>query len=213
MRHNAKLTRIEMFLASFKTIPCLHVFSNLITLQLLGQEVESLEGLKCCQHLENLWIVEASLQSMAGLQHLQKLRHVHLYSNRLTAISHIFHLTNLQVLWLADNSITSLDGLASQVSLMELNVASNPINQVNGALAHMLQLQVLNLSHTDVASFREIAALAALTSLRELHFNDPNWGPAPLSKLANYQTMALYKLPQLEVCKLLMHQTNSTGCH
>jgi Leucine-rich repeat len=200
---NEQLTRIEMFLASFNTVSCLHAFPHVVTLQLLGQDVHSLDGLKCCTKLEHLWVVEAGLASMDGLQHLASLNHLYLYNNRIARISHIAHLTGLQVLWLADNRITALEGLESLASLRELNIASNPLARVGAALARLPCLQVLNLSATAVASFREASALASAAALRELHFDDPNWGSAPLSRLANYQTVMLAQLPQLEVLDYL----------
>ena len=50
---------------------------------------------------------------------------------------------------------------------------------------------------------REIPALAKLPALRELHFADPGWGPAPVAMLANYATAVLAALPRLEVRNIL----------
>lgn len=204
---NAQLCRIEMFLASFDTTTCLHLFSNLLTLQLIGQEISSLEPLECCPHLRHLWIVEACLASMAGLQHLPNLTHLYLHSNCIAQISHLEQQAGLLVLWLASNNISTIEGLDSLTALQELHLADNPIVRIGGGLHRTTNLQVLNLSATGVASFRETARLAQLESLRELHFADPNWGAAPVAHLANYQTMALFQLPQLQVCTFTLRMT------
>ena len=195
---NAQLCRIEMFLASFDTVTCLHLFSNLMTLQLIGQEISSLEPLSCCQHLQHLWLIEASLSSMTGLQHLPNLTHLYLHTNCITVISHLSHLSSLIVLWLAGNRITTIEGLETLTALQELHLADNPIRRIGSGLDCTTSLQVLNLSATGIASLRESWRLAHLDALRELHFADPNWGAAPVAQLANYHTLVLFQLPQLQ---------------
>jgi hypothetical protein len=203
IQSNTRLSRVEIFLASFNSLSCLHLFSNIITLQILGQQVPTMEHLGACKHLEHLWIIEGSLTSTRGLRHLHKLTHLYLYANAITVIEDLDALEQLQVLWLAGNRIMHLDGVDKLVNLRELHLADNPITSVGSSLDNNTQLQVLNLSQTDFVSFRETAQLSSIRSLRELHFNDPNWGAAPISKLCNYQTMLLVQLPSLSVLDYL----------
>jgi hypothetical protein len=196
---NSQLSHIEMFLMSFSNMNCLKVFSNITTLKILGHELDTLEELSFCAHLKHLWLVEGKLTSTKGIEPMVMLTHLYLYSNHLTGLEGFAHLTRLQVLWVADNRITSLHGLSSLAHLQELHIAGNAIAQIGSHLDRNRALIALNLSRSAVWSFQESENLARLPQLQELHFNDPNWGPSPISCLANYQTIVLCQLPDLRL--------------
>ena len=86
---NERLTRLEVFLASFNSLGFLRLFSNVITLQILGQDITNLDDLSHCKHLQHLWVVEGCLESMHGVQHMTGLTHLYLYANRITQIAHL----------------------------------------------------------------------------------------------------------------------------
>ena len=199
LQHNAKLTHVEMFLMSFASVTCLRAFSNITTLKILGHGLADLRGIAFCEHLQHLWVVEGALTSVAGLEAMPRLTHLYLYANRLTSLQGMTHLTALRVLWLADNALTSLDGAGALAELRELHAAANAVSAAATHLAPLARLQALNLSRTRVADLGELARLAALPALREVHFADPAWGAAPLSRAAHYRTLALCALPRLQV--------------
>ena len=199
-----ELRSMQMFLTNYDRILCLHMFPALTSLQIIGQNIDKIEGLDACTALRSLWIVEGNLECIGSLEKVTGLVHLYLYGNRISKISEISHLTNLQILWLAQNSIHEIAGLSTLTNLRELNLAHNPIECVPFELSFNSQLQVLNLSATAILSCSSISHLASLASLRELFLDDPNWGCAPVAKLANYQTMAIVQFPQLTVLDYLL---------
>jgi Leucine-rich repeat len=199
-----ELCSMQMFLTNYDRIMCLHMFPALTSLQIIGQNIETIEGLEACTALSSLWIVEGNLEHISGLDHVTNLVHLYLYGNNISKISNISHLINLQTVWLAQNSIHEVSGLSTLINLRELNLARNPIETVPLELSYNSQLQVLNLSDTSILSCSSVSHLASLASLRELFLDDPNWGCAPVAKLANYQTMAIVQFPQLTVLDYLL---------
>lgn len=195
---------MQMFLTNYDRIVCLNMFPALTTLQIIGQNISRIEGLDACTALHSLWIVEGNLGVICGLERVTNLVHLYLYGNSISRISNINHLTNLQVLWLAENDIHEISGLSTLTNLRELNLARNPIECVPFELSLNSQLQVLNLSDTSILSYSSMSHLASIASLRELFLDDPNWGCAPVAKLANYQTMAIVQFPQLTVLDYLL---------
>lgn len=199
-----ELRSMQMFLTNYDRILCLHMFPALTSLQIIGQSIDRIEGLDACTALRSLWIVEGNLQCISGLEHVTSLVHLYLYGNSISKITNISHLINLQIVWLAQNNIHEISGLSTLTNLRELNLARNPIESVPFELSCNSQLQALNLSDTSILSCSSMSHLASLASLRELFLDDPNWGCAPVAKLANYQTMAIVQLPQLTVLDYLL---------
>lgn len=199
-----ELESLQMFLSTYNRVSCLHLFPALKRLQVIGQSIESIEGLDSCSKLESLWIVEGDLCCISGLDVLTCLTKLYLYGNSITRISSLDHLQQLRALWLADNLISDLTGLAMLTALQELNVARNPIQALPQCLRQNSSLRTLNLADTAIPSFTAISPLVALPSLRELFLDDPNWGRAPIADLANYQTMVIVQLPQLTVLDYLL---------
>ena len=199
-----ELRSMQMFLTNYDRILCLHMFPALTSLQIIGQSIGRIEGLDACTALRSLWIVEGNLECIRGLEKVTNLVHLYLYGNRISKISNISHLTNLQILWLAQNSIHQISGLSTLTNLREVNLARNPIECVPFELSFNSQLQALNLAATAVLSCSSMSHIASLASLRELFLDDPNWGCAPVAKLANYQTMAIVHFPQLTVLDYLL---------
>lgn len=203
-QHSAQIHSIQMFLSSFNEVSCLHLFPALRRLQVIGQNIDRIQGLDTCTSLDSLWIVEAELTFISGLEVVTNLTKLCLYGNSITRIENLNHLRQLRVLMLADNHITELEGLQDLLALQELNVARNPIELVPQSLCLNTSLRMLNLADTSIHSFTAIAALSMLPSLRELFLDDPSWGRTPIAGLANYQTMVIVHLPQLTVLDYLL---------
>ncbi|BFI30707.1 hypothetical protein MPTK2_3g14780 [Marchantia polymorpha subsp. ruderalis] len=187
---------LEMFLFNFPRICCMTFFPNLTSLSLVQQNLRSIEGLHCLPHLEILRLSENEIQRIEGLSNCLKLKEILLHNNCITRISNLSHLTNLRVLWLANNLIRWVDGLEN-LQLKELNLARNPLTQL-GNILKVKSLKYLNVSATDIGSFKEIGNLTRLKKLKDLRFSDPHWGPSPLSLLHNYQTYILFRLQNLQ---------------
>lgn len=194
---NDALSHVEMFLSSYNRMLALDLFSNLVSLQIIGQSITKIEGLQHCSALKSLWIIEGKLNQIEGLEAATSLTHLYLYSNQLTRIENLGHLTRLQVLWLADNELSTIEGLSSLTGLRELHLARNRISRLHGTLDSNTDLRILNLADNEIDSFREVQYLAQLPSLQELCLNDPHWGSCPVAHLCNYQTYVLFQLPRL----------------
>lgn len=202
--HGHQIQSLQMFLSSYNRVSCLHLFSSLRHLQVIGQSIDCIQGLDTCTSLESLWIVEGDLTSICGLEAVLCLTKLCLYGNSIARIANLNHLRQLRVLWLADNHISDLAGLESLMELQELNIARNPIECVPQSLCLNTSLRTLNLADTAILSFTAISPLALLPSLRELFLDDPSWGRTPIADLANYQTMVIVMLPQLTVLDYLL---------
>lgn len=202
--HTTEIHTVQMFLSSYNRVSCLHLFPSLKRVQVIGQNVDCIQGLDSCTSLESLWIVEGDITFISGLEVVTSLTKLCLYGNSIAHIANLNHLRQLRVLWLADNHICDLAGLEELCSLQELNVARNPIQCVPQSLCLNTCLRTLNLADTVILSFTAITPLAMLPSLRELFFDDPSWGRTPIADLSNYQTMVIVQLPQLTVLDYLL---------
>ena len=112
-------------------------------------------------------------------------------------MSHSYKKEILQVLNLSDNTIHDLEGLPILVHLRELNLAGNPIRDLGLDLRHQIALTHLNLAATEVFSFKTLWQLSLMKRLMTLVMDDPVWGPAPVSELAQYRSHALFNLTSL----------------
>ena len=194
------ITGVEMFLSNFPRIHCMQFFPSLTSLNLTYQDISRIEGLESCPAIEELWLCNNSIERIENLGHLLRLRRLFLHCNRINTIENLDSLERLEVLWLADNRIRTLDGLGGHLKhLTELNVARNSISEIGDALPPLPCLRVLNASDNMIGSFKEICYLTRLPQLRDLRFNDPQYGNNPLANLYNYQTYILFVLPHLEV--------------
>jgi Leucine-rich repeat (LRR) protein len=73
---------LEMCFFNFPTINKeLQYFTGLQTLCILAQELESLNGLEACPHLESLTVCETRVSEISHLTKLTQLKELYLYSN------------------------------------------------------------------------------------------------------------------------------------
>ena len=198
-----QVEHLEMFLFNFPRMLSLGLFTNLSSLSIMQQQIQTLEGLDQCHHLKTLWVIESQISKIQGLHNCTKLERLHLYSNRIERIENLETLTSLQVLWLSDNKIKQVENLGALVSLREINLARNAIESVGDVLLANPSLTSVNLADNRIGSFKEIAAVGRLPKLKELCFADPHWGDNPVSTLCNYQTYVLFTIPGLAVLDTL----------
>lgn len=184
---------------------CLHMFPMLRMLNISQQDVRKIEGLEVCVNLEKLWLHENRIECIECLESLECLEELYLYSNQISKIAGLQRNTSLQILWLADNHIQRLENLSHLSRLRELNVAANFLESIGDSLVHNTRLEILNIAANPIGSFKELAHASGIHSLTHVAFDDPHWGSCPLSALHNYQTLALYTMPQiskLDMCAL-----------
>ncbi|XP_075468733.1 leucine-rich repeat-containing protein 23 [Ascaphus truei] len=145
---------------------------RLESLNLVGNQVRSLEGLDCTKlcSLHTLEIRGNQLQSTAGL-----------------------NLSNLRELYLAQNNIKRLEGLESLVHLTSLHLRDNQLETLDGFSENLRALQYLNVRGNLVAELQEVPKLSALPILRALVLREN-----PCEEEEGYRMEILIALPHLE---------------
>jgi Leucine-rich repeat (LRR) protein len=130
-----RVKHLEMFMYNYPKLKGLTLFSNLTSLCIMQQRVESIQGLDNCAQLKHLWVVECRLTRLEGLEKCAKLERLYLYGNGIRAIENLDHLgDSLRTLWVSDNALTDLPDLSPLRELKELNVARNKIEKAADAL-------------------------------------------------------------------------------
>ncbi|UPR04217.1 leucine-rich repeat domain-contataining protein [Chloropicon primus] len=195
-----KIDMISMMFYNTTRIASLQFFPCLKKLQIIQQNLTSLEGLRECTQLEELWVVESSVDRIEFLENCTKLKKLYLYSNRIRRVENLSHLHELEVLSLADNRIFLMENLEHLKELRNLNLANNVISVIGDSLAGLCKLETLNLAGNRIGSFKEVSNLSPyrLPKLKCLFFADPLWGHCPMTSLCNYQTYVLFILQQIE---------------
>ncbi|XP_062851756.1 leucine-rich repeat-containing protein 9 isoform X2 [Trichomycterus rosablanca] len=191
------VTALEMFFSGFPCMVGLSLFPRLITLTIVGQNIQRIQGLEECPLLKELWVAECQLSEMSGLQSCVQLQKLYLYDNKISEITELESLINLDVLWLNNNQISHIQGLHTLEKLTELNLADNFIETIGNSLEQNKDLQILNLSGNKISSFKELTHLRHLSKLKELGLKDSQSSPNPVCLLCNYSTHVLYHIPTL----------------
>jgi hypothetical protein len=57
-----QVEHLEMFLFNFPRMLSLGTFSNLSSLSVMQQSIQTLEGLDQCHHLKTLWVIESQVR-------------------------------------------------------------------------------------------------------------------------------------------------------
>ena len=114
----------------------LHLFYNLKSLHLSGNNIREMTGLERLIHLRSLYLQSNIISAITGLSDLIDLRVLDLSKNRITQIAGVCHLRRLTNLNLESNDITILDSkqgeqLESLSSLTQLNLSKNKLNVDN----------------------------------------------------------------------------------
>ncbi|KAM8923906.1 leucine-rich repeat-containing protein 23 [Pelodytes ibericus] len=145
---------------------------RLETLNLIGNDLHSLEGLDCSKlcNLHTLELRGNQLQSTSGL-----------------------NLSNLRELYLAQNNIKILDGLDSLVNLTSLHLRDNQLDNLDGFSEKLRALQYFNIRGNLVRSLSEVHKLQCLPMLRALVLREN-----PCDEEEGYRMEVLIALPQLQ---------------
>ena len=100
-------------------------YSNLTSLKLDGNMLQSVVGIQCLSYLEVLSIRDNQLFTCDGLRELKSLRQLDVSSNDLGDLGNLSALSRLEVLRAADNHLTALGNLESLQALQSLDIANN----------------------------------------------------------------------------------------
>jgi hypothetical protein len=215
--------RLEIFMVNFRQMTCLDRFPRLKHLEIIQQELTSIDGLQGCPLLEALFLPDNSIRAISGLDYCTNLRELQLNGNQIERIEGLQQLPALEVLMLCDNKVSSMDGIEHCRSLKRLWLAGNRISCVGtyvvrgfvstvffwyflinsvaflSVLDSLQALEELNLAENLISSFAEIPNFARLGALKALYLSDPHFGENPVCALSNYRTYAVNQLGFLSI--------------
>jgi len=138
--------------------------TNLWTLILINEEIESLTGLENLKNLQKLNLFGTQITSLTGLENLENLQELNLGETQITSLTGLENLENLQELYLDGTQITSLTGLENLVNLQKLNLDGTQITSLTG-LENLKNLQELYLFRTQITSLTGLENLKNLQVL------------------------------------------------
>lgn len=165
---------------------------GLTCLNLVDQNIHSLEGLEYASDLQELYITNNQVKDFSPLKGLAQLHRLDAGSNNLTdedlAQSGIADLTGLTELFLYNNQLTGVDSLASLTGLQHLNLDGNQISDLQ-PLSGLTKLSSLSASSNNIS---DLSPLSALTGLTYLDLNGNQVGDlTPLSALSALEYLNL----------------------
>ena len=103
-------------------------YTNLTSLKLDGNMLQSVAGIQCLNYLEVLSIRDNELSTCDGLRELKSLRQLDVSGNALHDLGDLSALSRLEVLRSADNHLKALGNLESLQALQSLDIANNHFN-------------------------------------------------------------------------------------
>lgn len=158
------------------------------TLPTLPPEIRNLTNLK------SLEIPNVGLTSLpAEIGNLTNLEYLNLRENELASMPvEISNLTNLKVLNLNRNKFTSFDPNISTLPLKELYLGYNGLTFWNIFLSSMVEVEILDLSHNQIATIPP--EIAHLDNLRYLYLtnNQITTLPSEIGNLTNLEYLNVY---------------------
>ncbi|MBO9203012.1 MULTISPECIES: leucine-rich repeat domain-containing protein [Niastella] len=198
-------------------------------LNLRGNKIHDLEGLKSLSVIEDLNLSSNGIKTLQGfgplhgvkklnlsgnyistldgLEGLISLRNISLVGNEITNLGPLKSLVNLEILQLQNNGITDLKSLRTLTSLEQLNLSHNQI----GKLVDIEELNQLTQLSIDKANITSLKGIEKLLELKFLNVSDNRiTSLKSLEKLSNLITLiasrtyikdlrSLEKLPALEI--------------
>lgn len=144
---------------------------NLRVLNVSGNRLDALDGVRGAPNLGALIANENALESLEPIRGLRALNTVVASSNRIETVGdELRHLALLTKLSLSHNRIETLPGsaLARCGALRELRLAHNRLKSLPPKLSSCGNLRVLDLSHNKFENWGDVAAIANLPKLQQL---------------------------------------------
>ena len=144
---------------------------NLRVLNVSGNRLDALDGVRGAPNLGALIANENALESLEPIRGLRALNTVVASSNRIETVGdELRDLALLAKLSLSHNRIETLPGsaLARCGALRELRLAHNRLKSLPPKLSACENLRVLDLSHNKFENWGDVAAIANLPKLQQL---------------------------------------------
>ncbi|XWS28535.1 hypothetical protein CRYUN_Cryun25bG0078400 [Craigia yunnanensis] len=185
------ITSFSLDHKSLSDVSCLAEFKNLERLDLVFNNLTSLQGLKSCINLKWLSVVQNKLHTLKGIEGLTKLTVLNAGKNKLRSMEEVRSLVNLRALILNDNEIGFICGLDEMKDLNALVLSRNPISEIGNSLVKLKSITKFSASNCQIQAIE--SSLKCCIELKELRLahNDIKSLPAELSYNKKLQNLDL----------------------
>jgi hypothetical protein len=181
------------------------IFRNLRELNFIAPSYLSLDdklsthGLSCLTNLKVLRLISCQLEEIGKVfTKMKNLNELSLSENQIKEIRNLHNCIYLRKLELYSNQISKIEFLQDCLLLEELNLAENNIVKVEN-LDSLERLTILNLSANLISGIISIQNLKFNQNVKEVYFNDENFGPNPITEEENYFGIVKSLIPNLEI--------------
>ncbi|ORY40328.1 L domain-like protein [Neocallimastix californiae] len=189
---------IEMCHYNLPKMLCLNKFTNLVSLCIIAQDIEEIEGLEKAYALEKLWICETKITKIKGLDVCNKLEELYLYANKIKKIEGLCNNIHIKKLWLFSNEIEKIENISHLKQLEDLNISGNKIKYIKNSLAENTNLKILSIAGNQLSSFNDVLNLTRLLKLETLILQSQLFENNPLCELLNYQTYIIFHMTYIK---------------
>lgn len=179
------------FLSNMKQLKHLDIGRYQVTSNYFGSQGRDFTGIKDLTNLETLSLYGNGIQSLEGIESLKNLKTLNLQYNMITEehLNHLSALTKLEALNLANNQIKdSIEPLSSVSGLKYLDLS---YNSKFDDFAPLNQLESLETLIVKGSSIEEMNAISNLSALKHLDLSDNRIESLDLSGLTGLQFLNL----------------------
>ncbi|OLS14252.1 MAG: leucine-rich protein [Promethearchaeota archaeon CR_4] len=157
--HTLYLNRLGI--SSVREIKGLEELRDLISLELDGNQIQTLEGLECCISLQKLSLRNNLIRDIKGFDTLENLQYLNLAQNHICRIEGLKSLEKLEKINLRNNIIEDIEGLETLANLRTLDIGHNAITQICN-LDILQSLLTLDLSGNKIMRIEGLSSLGNL---------------------------------------------------
>jgi internalin A len=164
-----------------KVLTGLEKCTNLASVKLHGNEIESIQALAELKNIQTLTLSANKISDISPLKGLVKLQLIDVADNQIEKLDDLAGLENLRTFWAANNKIVSLEPLAKLGKIQSLILDGNQVESL-APLKDVKWLSTLRLTNNRVA---DLSPLVGLTDLKYTFLNgNPVKDLAPLVEMA-----------------------------
>jgi Leucine-rich repeat (LRR) protein len=164
-----------------KDLTGLEKCTNLASVKLARNEIESIQALADLKNIQTLTLSGNKIVDLTPLAGLVKLQLIDVADNQIEKLDALAGLENLRTFWAANNKIVSLDPLAKLGKIQSLIVDGNQIDSL-APLKDVKWLSTLRIANNKVS---DLSPLVGLTDLKYTFLNgNPVSDLGPLVEMA-----------------------------
>lgn len=147
-----------------------NVGETIKTLDMSYNVIRSMEEVRFCPNLVQLYLANNKIKVISGLENLTSLKKIDLGANRIRKMEakQFENLVNLEELWLGKNKIEMIEGVSNLKSLRRLDVQSNRLLSVENLEGLEDTLEELYLAHNGIDNEGAMKASGLLLEFKEL---------------------------------------------